>query len=216
MRVASLFAGLSALAAVWLLPLTREVAGPFTAHMVAHLGVVAVAAPLLALGAAGRWWDPVRTIPGIFAPLPISALELLVVWSWHAPMLHHAAGGSPSVRALEQGSFLVVGLLLWLSVLGGAPDRRDERRGAGVLALLLTSMHMTLLGALLALSPRALYAPAGDAGGVVGRLADQHLGGALMIAVGGATYLFGGLALTLGLLGGSSAEGLGAVEERRT
>jgi putative membrane protein len=99
--------------------------------------------------------------------------------------------------ALEQGTFLASGLLVWMSSVGG--DSRDgARAGAGVLALLLTSMHMTLLGALLALPPRALYAH--GAHGTISPLADQHLGGAIMLLVGGVSYLAGGLWLVVRFL----------------
>jgi putative membrane protein len=70
-------------------------------------------------------------------------------------------------------------------------------------ALLLTFMHMTLLGALLALSSRALYAH--DHVGPAA-LDDQHLGGALML-LGGGAYLVGGLWLTARLLRSSKAVG---------
>ena len=77
-------------------------------------------------------------------------------------------------------------------------DRQQERTGAGIAALLLTSMHMTLLGALLALTPRALYVhTAHDTG--LAALDDQHLGGAIMLLVGGVSYLLGGLWLTVRL-----------------
>jgi putative membrane protein len=67
--------------------------------------------------------------------------------------------------------------------------------------LLLTSMHMTLLGALLALSPRPLYFHIAGFSGLT-PLEDQHLGGAIMLLVGGVSYLLGGLWLTVGLLKG--------------
>ena len=60
-------------------------------------------------------------------------------------------------------------------------------------------MHMTLLGALLALAPRALYQHATHFPGLT-QLEDQHLGGAVMLIVGGASYLAGGLWLTAGLI----------------
>jgi cytochrome c oxidase assembly factor CtaG len=53
----------------------------------------------------------------------------------------------------EQTAFLVSGLLVWISVFGGDPAQRHTRIASGIAALLLTSMHMTLLGALLALAP---------------------------------------------------------------
>jgi putative membrane protein len=88
-----------------------------------------------------------------------------------------------------------------MSALGGDAQRGGSRAGLGVLALLLTSMHMTLLGALLALPPRALYAHVhhAETSGLTG-LEDQHLGGAIMLVVGGASYLAGGLWLSACLL----------------
>lgn len=201
MRRALLLCGLLALAAVWLGPLPGLARDAFFAHMTMHMGVVAVAAPLLALGVAGGRRDPVRRAPGLFAPVPASVLELIVVWAWHMPALHHAARHSLAGLVLEQGTFLASGLLVWLSAFGGGgdPGVRKERTGAGVVGLLLTSMHMTLLGALLALAPRPLYAHARGLFGLT-PLEDQHLGGAIMLLVGGASYLLGGLWLTAGLL----------------
>jgi putative membrane protein len=173
-------------------------ANAFFAHMILHMAVVAVAAPLIALGLAGGRIDPVRRWPGLFAPVPFSIAELIVVWAWHTPVLHHAARQSAGGFALEQGSFLLSGLLVWISAFGG--DRgTSERSGAGVIALLLTSMHMTLLGALLALAPRPLY-PHHDGFQSLTPLADQQLGGAIMILAGGASYLLGGLWLSAALL----------------
>ena len=91
---------------------------------------------------------------------------------------------------------------MWLSAFGGGASRRGDRTGAGVLGLLLTSMHMTLLGALLALTPRPLYAHA-DGFSRLTPLEDQHLGGAIMLLVGGASYLIGGLWLTVRLVRGA-------------
>jgi putative membrane protein len=125
-------------------------------------------------------------------------LELIVVWAWHAPALHHFARHSAVGLFLEQSMFLFCGLLLWLSAFGGNGQETNARRGAGVIALLLTSMHMTLLGALLALAPRALYHHANEMNSDT--LADQHLGGVIMLIVGGVSYLAGGLALAVSLL----------------
>ncbi len=95
---------------------------------------------------------------------------------------------------LEQTSFFAVSLLLWLSAFGGDPLQRAERTAAGIAGLLMTSMHMTLLGVLLALAPRQLY------GHLPATLDDQQWGGVLMLTGGGISYLAGGLYLLLGLL----------------
>jgi putative membrane protein len=197
--------GCAVLAAAWLGPLPALSRDSFSAHMTMHMLVVAVAAPLFALGLAGSRSDPVRRRPRLFAPVPASIVELVVVWAWHAPALHHAARSDRLIFAIEQATFLGAGLLLWLSVLGGGALRTANRAGAGIVALLLTSMHMTLLGALLALSPRPLYRHHA-AGGPLSAIDDQHLGGAIMLVVGGAAYLLGGVALTIALFRRASVE----------
>jgi putative membrane protein len=202
MRRTLLIFGLLVLAAVWLGPLPQLARQAFCAHMTMHMGVVAVAAPLLAAGVAGGRLDPVRKVPRLFAPIPASVLELVLVWAWHAPALHYAARHGTAGLAAEQGTFLLAGLLVWLSAFGGDVRRSGPRRAAGVVGLLLTSMHMTLLGALLALTPRPLYAHTGGVAGLP-PLQDQHLGGVIMLLVGGLSYLFGGLWLTAGLLRGA-------------
>jgi putative membrane protein len=167
--------------------------------MLMHMGVVAVAAPFLALGVAGGPWDPARKAPRLFAPIQASIVELVVVWAWHAPELHHAARHGTSMLILEQGMFFSVGVFVWLSAFGGDLSSRPGRTAAGVLALLLTAMHMTLLGALLALSPRPLYAHM-EGYAQLTAIDDQHLGGAIMLLIGGVAYLLGGLWLTFRLL----------------
>jgi putative membrane protein len=208
MRPAPLIAGCAALAFAWLGPLPEISA--FAAHMTLHMTVVAVAAPLIALGIAGSRFDPVRKAPVIFAPIPASIVELMVVWAWHAPDLHHAARHTMGAFLAEQGMFLGAGLLVWLSALGGDARSAASRTGAGIVALLLTSMHMTLLGALLALTPRPLYVHT-DSFASLSALGDQQLGGAIMILAGAASYLLGGLWLTVGLLRERQVEeGIGA------
>jgi len=207
MRRALLILGLLILGAGWLGPLPQLAERAFFAHMIMHMAVVAVASPLIALGVAGWQFDPVRYVPALFSPVPVSVLELCVVWAWHAPALHHAARHQTAALVIEQAMFLLCGLLMWLSAFGG-DDREDgsrSRRAAGVVGLLLTSMHMTLLGALLALAPRPLYAHAEAFSGLT-PIQDQHLGGAIMLIAGGVAYLTGGLWLVVGLIRGTSVK----------
>lgn len=196
MRMAPFILGIVSLGAAWgwLAPRAPEA---FFMHMTMHMAVVAVAAPLVVLGIAGSQIDPVLKWPKLFVPIPISIAELIAVWGWHTPALHHAARHSLSGLVLEQGTFLGCGIWLWLAAFGG--ERNGDRIGAGVAGLLLTSMHMTLLGALLALAPRALYGHTEGFAGLTA-LQDQHLGGAIMLFVGGVSYLAGGIALAARLL----------------
>ena len=179
MRRAMLPAAALALAFAWG-PDWEAAFGPFPAHMLRHMTLVAVAAPLIALA-----------LPALtrFAPPLVlaAAFEFVVVWAAHLPALHASAQAGGFGFAAEQALFLAAGLAIWASALApGSP-----LGGAG--GLLITSMHMTLLGALLILAPGDLYAVAC---GRAPDLAGQQLGGMLMLAMGAPVYLAGGLALT--------------------
>ncbi|MBV7410733.1 cytochrome c oxidase assembly protein [Maritimibacter sp. DP1N21-5] len=180
MRPVFLATGLLLLALVWLLPLDTMLP-VFAAHMVQHMVLVAVAAPLIVLG--------LPRLAERFAPPPLAAAlaEFVVVWAWHLPVAH-ALGRLDKLGTLaEQASFLAVGLLVWAGCL-----RRDQPL-AGAGGLLLTSMHMTLLGALLVLAPRDIYA---ELCGTAPDLSGQQIGGMLMLAIGTPVYLVAGLMLT--------------------
>lgn len=183
-----LLAGLSLLLLVWMVPVEDATGGYFSAHMLRHMTVVAIATPLIVMGA-----------PGLFAdikvsPLLASVVEFLIVWGWHLPAFHDHARANPVMLASEQLSFLLAGLLLWASVL----KPREALAGAG--GLFLTSMHMTLLGAILILSPRLLYqAEVCRLGGV----SDQQMGGMIMLAIGTPVYLTASLVLLSKELRGS-------------
>ncbi|MBA3311663.1 MAG: cytochrome c oxidase assembly protein [Planctomycetaceae bacterium] len=229
MRPACLAVGLLLLAGLWFGPLPHMARQAFFAHMTLHMGVVAVAVPILTMGVAGGRLDPVSKAPRLFSPVLASMAEFVVVWAWHAPALHEAARHNAAGFAAEQGAFLFSGLALWLSAFGGLPRWQPGRTAAGVIGILLTSMHMTLLGALITLAPRPLYAhdspSAADAalealcrfpGSFVAAdglsaLEDQQLGGAIMLFVGGASYLAGGLWLTAKLVRSHAAQREGRV-----
>ena len=179
MTRAPLFAGLALVPVGWTL-------SPFgmTGHMAAHMTAVAIAAPLIAWGVQGSRYDPANLFPRLATPLAAALVEAVIVWGWHLPALRRLVAHAPLWLALEQATFLAAGLLLWAAVL--AP----RHRAAGVAALLITSMHMTLLGALIGLAPRPLYMHHGPEA-----LADQQLAGVVMLLVGGIAYLVGGLAM---------------------
>ncbi len=57
MKRAALWSGLLLLAIIWAGPLLDTDRESFAAHMLAHMGVVAIAAPLIAIGLSGTRWD---------------------------------------------------------------------------------------------------------------------------------------------------------------
>lgn len=197
----SLLAGMALLLAAWMLVALKL---GMAAHMAAHMAVVALAAPLLALGLRGTIADPALRLPRLSSPIGWSIAEGIIIWAWHVPGMRAFAMGSLAGVLLEQISFLVAGLMLWSSALGASHDSAPPRRAAGIFALLFTSMHMTLLGALIGLAPRPLYAVHATMpgeGATNTYMADQQMAGVAMLVIGGAAYLAGGLAMLAELLG---------------
>lgn len=199
MRKTFLTAGVFCLLIAWAGPLPELAGKAFFGHMIMHMLVVAMAAPLLSFGLINTPFDLSEKFPAFFAPVTAAMVELVVVWAWHAPYLHHYARHDTAGLIVEQGMFLFAGIWVWMSSFSGSETGKSEKIGAGIIGLLLTSMHMTLLGALLNLSNRILY-PHHQGIGSLAPLDDQQLGGAIMLVIGGISYLGGGLYLTFRFL----------------
>ena len=98
--------------------------------------------------------------------------------------------------AAEQAGFALVSLLVWLVALASTAETRRSAALAGAMALFFTSMHMTLLGALIGLAPRPIYGThLHHVADGLPALADQQLGGVIMLGIGGVIYLAGGVVL---------------------
>ncbi|MCV0395767.1 MAG: cytochrome c oxidase assembly protein [Rhizobiaceae bacterium] len=200
-----LAAGLLLLSWLWLGPLADMARRAFSPHMILHLGVVVVAAPLIVIGLLRLFpglWRPRRPL---LAALAASAFEFVVVWGWHAPAMHEAAARWVSIFALQQFSFLVAGLALWWICLAG---RDDKEIAIGAVAMLFTSMHMAMLGVLLVVAPTLIYAPEFCLGAFgLEPVADQRLGGGLMALLGALPFVVGGALLASRLAAQERAEG---------
>lgn len=170
MRLTAPLLGAALLAAIWLVPLAALL-GLFPAHMLRHAVVVAVVPAFVAPQLPARGAPPV---------LLAAAVEFALAWGWHLPVPHLLTLVSPAWFALEQGTLLLGGLAVWWSACVARPL-------GGAAALLATSMHMTMLGALLLLAGRELYAYCD--------LASQQAGAMLMLAIVTPAYVAGGLLL---------------------
>lgn len=183
-RRVALASGAVVLLAAWWSPLPEWAFGPFASRMLVHLAMIAVAAPLIGYWLAGTRLRQSAAAP-LFPPLAAAAIELIVVWLWHLPLLHGLARFSGGVGWLEQSSLLAAALLLWTSALESS--RRGDQ-GARILALLVTSMHLMLLGTVLTLASRPLYGHGIQTlSDVYAQLAGQRQGGMLML-IGGVTH----------------------------
>ncbi len=185
-------AGLSAgvvLALLWLGPLPEMARLAFSPHMILHLGLVGIAAPLLAAAILCRR----RPSAGIRVPASLAigaaATEMLVVWGWHAPLLHAAAARSDGFFVLQQASFLAASTIVWVVSFAG---RSPAAIALGVLVMGSTFAHMTMLGIGFVLATGVIYPP-DICRGAFGfdPLTDQQFGGTLMAVFGGLPYLAG-------------------------
>lgn len=209
-RAGAYAAGILALAVALVSPLDALGETLFWGHMVQHLVLMLVAAPLLVLGApapallrlpgpAGRrrlgaWWHrrtTLRTLAALLAtPLLAWGLHVATVWAWHLPAAYQAALADERLHALEHLSFLVTAVLFWWVVL--QPMRRRRlNHGMAVLYVVTAGMLGGLLGALLTFAGRTFYPMQSAAAGGWGLtpLEDQQLAGLIMWLPGGLVYL---------------------------
>lgn len=208
-RTASFLGGLAAVLVALASPVDRYATALFSVHMVQHLLLTFVAAPLLALGAPitlalratgprGRRtilrtlrWGPIRLLTH---PLVAFALFTVTLFVTHLTGLYDAALESWVVHNVEHVLFLGSGLLFWWPVVGldPAPGRPSHPVRVGMLAAAMP-MESILAIALLGSDPyphyRTLPLPFG------GAAAEGDHGTAVAIMWGGAE-----LAVVIGAL----------------
>jgi putative membrane protein len=162
----------------------------FTAHMLQHLLLTLVAAPLLLAGMPG-WLlrDLLRatrlTGAARVARHPLIAFGVfnLVFGLAHVPPAYELALANEPLHAVEHLVFLGTAVLMWLPVLSPAPDVLPRYPPLGqVLYLFLQTLPSGLVGALLAASGTAVYATYVLAPRItpLSPQEDQQLGGLIM------------------------------------
>lgn len=226
-QAAAYAGGLAALVVALVSPLDALAEALFAAHMVQHLVLMLVAAPLLVLGAPlvpalwalrrgrrhalGRWWRQARSLRAAWAALSqpgvVWALYAATLWLWHVPVLYQAALASAPIHALEHLTLLASALLFWWTALH--PGRSGRLgHGLGVLYVFTAGLQSGLLGILLTFA-RAPWYPAyapGEAAWGLSPLEDQQLAGLLMWVPGGLAHLLAALALFAVWLAGAERE----------
>ncbi len=172
-----------------------------SAHMIQHLLIADLAAPLLLAGArnpvlgfllprtvlvtlarSGRLRRAFRTLRRPLVAVPVYAL---VLYGWHFAIFFEAAVRYPAVHALQHMSFVAIGVLVWWSAL--EPKRR---RVPGALWKVPYIIGARMMGMFLGMSFVLIRVPiytgvygAGDRGYGLEAVADQQVAGALMVIV---------------------------------
>jgi cytochrome c oxidase assembly factor CtaG len=206
-RARCFYGGLAVVALALLSPLDALSGALASAHMVQHVLLLLIAAPLLALSspgativrgtplairqATGRWRRRLRPFRN---PAALWALHVATIWFWHAAVPYDAALDHHLLHVAEHASFVVTGLLFWQVVLGA---RGAVSNGFGILLVFTMAMQSVFLSALLTFASSPWYSgyEATAAAWNLEPLADQQLAGVIMWIPAGLVYL--GAALTL-------------------
>jgi putative membrane protein len=216
-----LWAFITGLLALWIAtgsPLAAMDHQFLTVHMVQHLLLMTVAAPLLLLGAPlivslhalphgliHRALIPVLKWPPMYMtgriithPVSCWLASTAVVLGWHSPALF-AIG--MHWHAIEFGSFFVAGVLFWWPVIQPWPSLARWPQWSAPLYLFLATLPCDALSAFLTFCNRVVYPHYLAGPGLFGSpLGDQECAGALMWVVVTFAYLVPAVVLTVRML----------------
>ena len=210
-------AGLATLLLVLSSPIEALTLRWLSAHMVQHLVLMMVVAPMVWMGA-----PVVPLLVGV--PRPIRGVVLaftngrvgrrltrwlvhpgvgwcafaLSFWIWHVPALYELATGSDLWHHVEHACFLVSALLFWRPVILAWPARAIWPRWTMIPYLALAMFQSLPLAAILTFSDRVIYAGYSS-------VDDQALAGVIMWVPGSLPLLFPLLRLTVELSSGRLA-----------
>lgn len=217
--------GLAAVAVALVSPLEAASGALASAHMVQHLLLTLLAAPLLAVSAASgpllrgaptalrSALSPSRRRLGLTGsaghvlrrPVVVWLLHVGALWLWHSAVLYDAALEHRPVHALEHAMFLGTAVLFWRVVVGTRAVRVSP--GLGVLLVFAMTLQSALLALLLTFARTPWYAgyTATTRPWGLEQLADQHLAGAIMWVPAGFVYLVVALTLLVGWVRSTAA-----------
>ena len=194
--------GLATIGVALLSPLDHLAQERFLFHMLQHLLLVLVGAPLVLLGApmapvlrgiprlvrrdlvAPLLRSPLVRRPLWFLSSPIVAWMLYVatLLAWHVPAAYDTALRSEIVHDLEHISFFLTALLWWWNVITPIPLRPNLSYLGRVPYVFLATVPNFVLGAFLTFSTTAWYAAyqREDLPFALTTMEDQQIGGVLM------------------------------------
>jgi putative membrane protein len=170
-------------------------------HMLQHLLIADMAAPLMLLGLRNpvlAFFLPrevlvplarARRLRGAFRTLrePLVALPIyvLVLYAWHFSVFFDAAVHHPVVHALQHTSFIAIGVLVWWSVL--EPKRRRLRgelwKIGHILAARFLGMFLGMCFVLIRIPIYTAVYGRGDRALGLSPIHDQQLAGGMMVVL---------------------------------
>lgn len=214
-RRAALWGGLGAIVLALVSPVDAMSGVLVSAHMVQHVLLILVAAPLLAVSAPGGallrgtprgvrsaarsarrtiGLDAAR-LRRLRSPIARWLLYVVTLWVWHASVVYGLAVENPFFHATEHAMFLASAFLVWSAILG--PARVRVTPGLALLGVFTLGLQGIFLSVLLTFAREPYYAEylAPPAAWGLDPLADQQLAGVLMWIPAG--FVHTGIALFL-------------------
>jgi putative membrane protein len=160
-----------------------ENAGVFSRHMIIHIALMTVAAPVLA-SLLLKLSAKSASVSTLFAAV---ILQAALLFAWHSPLGVGLAMKGHAGTLLMQATLFFSALWFWLTVF----NQTGEHLWRAVIALLLTGKLFCLIAVLLIFAPRVLYGMTA----MPIELADQQLAGLLMVTVCPITYVLAAVVL---------------------
>jgi putative membrane protein len=225
-RLASFMSGLVLVWTAVGTPLATLDHHSLTIHMLKHLLLMTVAAPLVLAGSPAfplTCGLPKLLIPkhrllatplarvlrsGFTNPVLCWLAGAVAVIGWHLPVAFQLGMRSRWVHSIEDGSFLMAGLLFWSPIVQSSPSAMRSSRWSMALYLFLATLPCDILSAFLVFCNRLVYpfylstpqlfslAP----------LEDQECAGALMWVWVTFAYLIPAVAITVQMLAPSNSQ----------
>jgi putative membrane protein len=191
-RLALLGSGLAVLIVALLPPLDAAADRQLSVHMLQHLLIVFVAAPLIVAGAPVRL--ALRTLPregrdalvrllhsrvarAIGHPLVAWSIFAAVMLGTHIPAFYDLALRVPAVHAGEHALYLWAALIFWAPLIAVDPLPHRLSSIGAVLYMLTAMIPMTIVGVWLLTAGSVVFT---HYAAYSGALSDQHAGGVVM------------------------------------
>lgn len=170
----------------------------FSAHMLQHLLLAFVVAPLFIMGTPG-WmlrpaldWPGVRsTVAWLVRPTHAFAIFTVVFAGWHLPVAYNTAMAHHNIHIVMHLTMLAASVIMWWPILSPLPELPRLSYPAQMLYLFLLTLPMMLISVYIAYADTVLYPAYASAPRIWGisPMNDQLIG-ALIMWIPGSFYFF--------------------------
>ena len=136
----------------------------FSAHMVQHLIITLICPPLWLMGIPAWLVRPILKNNAVLAtaraltnPLIAFALYNIIFIGWHFPALYNWALEHHAAHVFQHVMFISAATIMWYPVVTPVPELARMQHPMRMLYLFAFSIPMSIVSALIALAPEAMY-----------------------------------------------------------